>query len=207
MNICLAGAHRVGKSTLAKAIAEHTGWTFIPSRTVEAFQRRGIDISRIDMRAVPPLQRLEIQEDVLDMHEHDLWAQFANNWIADRSALDMATYATLELLGNKDTPEDRALAYIERCFAVANTHCGSVLLIQPGIPYVAAPGKPPPSRLYQEAFNTHLAGLLTDRRMKVSTAINRRDCLTLDDRVRAVLSTVSSFAAITQQKLTGTLLC
>ena len=45
--LALAGAHRVGKSTLAKTIADVAkGVTYVPSQTTSVFKSLGLDISK-----------------------------------------------------------------------------------------------------------------------------------------------------------------
>jgi hypothetical protein len=184
MSLCLAGAHRTGKSTLAQAVAAELGWRFIPSRAGDVVKAMGVDLGK---KTIPDVA-LEMQEEILKAHAFDLSAAAGEPWIADRSALDMATYATLVCL-NQVHPRQasRVLGYIEACFEVANRHCSAIVLVQPGIPYVAAENKPPPDVLYQEAFNTHVWGLMSDRRLKPRQAFLRRDVLGLQERVISVV--------------------
>lgn len=179
MSICLAGSHRSGKSTLAKLVADQLGWTYIPSRAGEVFASFDLDMSEEIAADV----RLEIQIAILDAHANDLSAQAGRPWICDRSALDSAAYMTLNMV--KDCPARlarRGMEYIDRCFQVANRHCAAIVLVQPGIPYVAAPNKPPPNDLLVEAMNTYVWGLMNDRRMTAKPAFIRRDVTDLDVR-------------------------
>jgi nicotinamide riboside kinase len=188
MSIALAGAHRTGKSTLAKATAEELGWVYVPSRAGQVAKAMGVDFTT----KMPSAELvIELQEGILAAHMDDLSRVGGRPWITDRSALDMATYCTLYALGEAHPRlASRVLNYIERCFDVANRHCAAIVLVQPGIPYVAATGKPSADPLYQEAFNTHLWGLMCDRRLHAKHAWMRRSITDLEERKAHVVGLV-----------------
>jgi len=198
MSIALSGSHRVGKSTLAQAAAKELDWAYVPSRAGEVAAAMGVDFSK----KVPPDVVIEMQEGILAAHLDDLSGLAGKPWIADRSALDMATYCTLYAL-NQAHPRQarRVLDYIERCFEAVNRHCSAIVLVQPGIPYVAAEGKPPPDDLYQEAFNTHVWGLIKDQRLHAQKAYVPRRLVDLEHRVQAVVSLVGKLTVIGRSRI------
>jgi hypothetical protein len=189
LNIALAGAHRTGKSTLAAAYAKSEGYAYIPSRAGEAFSLLGLRVGEpcsID-------QRISVQEKILDLHVADIRKHRVGNWISDRSTLDMAAYTLLHAAGSQDCDHQRVVDYMTRCFEVANRHYAMVVLVQPGIPYEAVEGKPPPNPAHQEMLNLVLFGLFQDPRIDTVTATMRREVLDLNHRVTALNHAVAAF--------------
>jgi predicted ATPase len=182
VSIALAGAHRTGKSTLAAAFAKKEGFTYMPSRAGEAFATLGFRVGD----TLTSEQRLTLQEKILNLHAADLRCHVAKPWIADRSALDMAAYMLLHAAGAPDCDHERIAGYVSRCFEVVNRHYGIIVLVQPGIPYVSAEGKPPPNPAQQEVLNLTLWGLLQDPRLEVRSAFLRRDVLDLKSRLTLI---------------------
>lgn len=184
MSICLAGSHRTGKSTLAKAFAAKTGWTYLPSQAGQVFVDMGVKVAH----DVAPELRLEIQEEILRRHEAAYSAHAGRPWISDRSPFDSAAYTVLDLLHLIHPRHySRVLSYVERCFDVANRHCSAIVLVQPGIPFVAEEGKMPPNELFVEAMNTQVWGLLGDRRLTAKAAFIRRDVTDLQERLEHLM--------------------
>jgi len=181
--LALAGAHRSGKSTLAKTIAYVAkGVTYVPSQTTSVFKSLGLDISK-------PLtfdQRMLAQEAILDLHLHDV-QHAPTPWIACRSTLDFAAYAMAEW--GKNAPpegEDRLLGYVDKCLKAASWTYTGIILVQPGIPYVEEEGKAPPSKTFQELMNTLCFSYMRDSRVNCSSWFLRRELTGLEERVQAV---------------------
>lgn len=180
--IALAGAHRAGKTTLAKAFADLADWTHVPSRMGEVFKRMGLKVGQ----PMHPNLRLEVQEAGLDLWVEDITAA-AMPWIADRSPLDYAAYVLADLGNAPEIDGPRAMAYVERCFEEANRYCGVIALVQPGIPYVEEEGKPPALPLGQEHFNAVVWGLMCDTRLEAMHARLPRHMTDLEMRVKALI--------------------
>jgi nicotinamide riboside kinase len=183
MSLCLVGPQRSGKSTLAKAIAEQTGMTYVPSQAGELFKEMGFAVDQ-------PLtfeERMSLQETVLDVHLAQL-STAGTYFIADRSSLDMAAYTMAEW--GKNAPldqEKRLLDYVERCYAVAGQHYSGVVLIQPGIEYVVEEGKPRPSLAFQETINTLLYAMMHDARVGCPRFMMQRWVVDLEERMARVM--------------------
>ena len=179
MTLALCGAHRTGKSTLAKTFSEKSGLPMLESQAGAVYKRMGFEVGQ----KLTPEQRLDIQEAILDQHIVDVTALGPGPMVSDRSPMDFAAYVLSELPGCKPETQKRAMAYINRCFQEANRRWSSIVLIQPGIPYVAAEGKPPPDILAQERMNAVLWGLLIDERAAFCSLSIPRSILTLEDRL------------------------
>lgn len=187
--IGIMGAHRVGKSSLAKAYAEKHGIKFIETPVSSIFKELGYDPAGVFDFAT----RLEIQEVILDRLEA-LYALYAGqNVIVDRTPIDMMAYTLAEVHGHAVAPEEQArlARYIERCFEVVNKRFTLLLLIQPGIPIVPAPGKAPLSPAYIEHLNSLMLGLGCDQRVKVPHYYMLRHVTAMEDRVDRLNGVVS----------------
>lgn len=180
-SIGLAGAHRVGKSTLAKAVAEKLGWSFLPSRATEVFAAHGFQVGeRLTFD-----QRLKVQTSILEAHIADA-AAMKGSWISDRTTLDLATYT---LMAGMDTEslQKETMAYVNRCLHEVNRLYGMVVLVQPGIAPVMEEGKFPPNPVTQELMNSSLWGLMANEAISINTMFLRRETIDLTERVDSVL--------------------
>lgn len=166
--IGIAGAHRTGKSTLAKAFAERHEMSFLETSVSKVFKDMGLDPSkRYDFAT-----RMNVQERVLDVMD-ELYAslKLTGEAITDRTPLDMIAY-TMADIGPGDITEEegaRFEAYVRRCIEVINQRFSMIVVIQPGIPLVAAEGKGFMNQAYIEHLNTIIRGLIADERITIYT--------------------------------------
>jgi predicted ATPase len=194
--IALCGAERVGKSTLAQAFARAHHLIYIPSRAGEVFRAMNLPVGPL-----PPEQRLVVQERILDAHVADIEAVKGDGaWIADRSTLDMAAYALFDL-ANSGVDPALVEGYVNRCFRVANFYYSMIVLVQPGIPYVEAEGKPKACLVRQALMNSIITGLLHDARALCSRWMLRSQVLDLDDRCETLMRLVTRFFQQTQNSM------
>jgi predicted ATPase len=182
MTLAFCGAHRTGKSTLANAICKRTGWAMVPSRAANAHEDLGFHVG-------DPLsfeERMAVQTLVLQYHVEDI-GKVPQNSVSDRSTLDMATYALCEWgMSAVGSQADQLQAYVDRCFKLAVRSYTAIILIQPGIPYVEAEGKPPPSQTYQNLFNYVVRSMMLDRRLNIPCFIMPQHLTSLEDRMDGV---------------------
>ena len=193
LGLGLCGAHRTGKTTIARELVKVNGLPMASSSTSQVAFDMGIDLTtRLDFKT-----RLAFQERVFDVHD-ELWGSFDGMFIADRTPIDLAAYLLADIPNNLDDPDliTQALAYTDKCFRSANRHFFTVALIQPGLPYLYEPGKPLPNKAYQEQHNTICTGLLYDNRYHRDLIILNRECLELSER--CVLVAQSAKAALGQ---------
>lgn len=127
IHIAFCGAHRVGKSTTAKAFADATGIPFLEIKSSSVAQRLGINVAVPQ----PPAQRLKLQTELLKMFREKM--SVPNNWVADRSPLDLLIYMMLEYPDAELTLQNYALSCVDLLFETV-TH---LIYIPPALPIVA----------------------------------------------------------------------
>ena len=197
MSLALTGAHRTGKTTLAKALCERSGMTYVPSMTSQVFSDLGLPVG-------VPLSvddRLRVQERVLETHIAQVRLA-GNYYVADRCPIDFAAYTLLDVAMRCDPDQEaRVHAYLDRCLRLTGELFSAVVVVPPGILYVVEEGKPPPSKAYQEAMNAMCVGLLRDNRVGVKLATLARNNLRLEDRTESVLAVWKALAQQASQEV------
>ncbi|MFK3741045.1 AAA family ATPase [Massilia sp. TN1-12] len=187
--IGLIGGHRVGKTSLAKAYAEKNDAVFLETSVSSMFKDMGHDPAGTFDFAT----RLTIQEEILKRLDVIYAAQPVDQAvITDRTPIDLLGYTMAEAVGMTVTPElqDRFDAYVRDCFRVLNKRFATVVLVQPGIPLVAAEGKAAMNKAYIEHLNSIMFGLMMDERTRPAHYYIRRTMLDFDDRLAALESAV-----------------
>lgn len=179
--IGLAGPHRSGKTTLALSFAEREGFAFVPTDTSGVFARLGFDPTKnYDFQT-----RLTIQEAILEDAYLKWQAHAGELFITDRTPLDMLGYTFADVTREPLVPEleARLVRYADRAIEITNRVFGLVVLIQPGIPFVAAEGKAPDSPAYIAHHTALVRGFLTDERVTVQCYSMPSNKLDLAERV------------------------
>lgn len=188
MSVGLCGAHRTGKTTLARAYAQKRGVTFVETSVSAIWHDLGLDPAKEYDFAT----RLAVQEEILKRVDA-IYAKYAGlDFITDRTPLDMAAYTLGDAIGERVPADcqDRLERYVQNCFEVTNRRFGMVLLIQPGIPLVDAPGKAAMNRGYIEHLNSLILGLTVDERLTSLHYYMPRAIVKPEDRLTALESTV-----------------
>jgi len=183
--IGLSGAHRTGKSALARAFAKKHKLTFVETSASAVFQEMGLDPSvTYDFST-----RLTIQEEILKRFDK-LYASHTRSdmSITDRTPLDMLAYTMAEAIGDTVLEEDqkRFEKYIQSCFDVLNKRFSTLIVIQPGIQIVAEEGKAALNNAYIEHLNSLILGLSVDERVKAAHFYIPRHMKGMEDRIAAV---------------------
>lgn len=176
----LTGAHRTGKSTIAKTLADQMKVPFLASSGSQVAKDMGIKVDG----GMPIMKRLEFQEQVLTVFEAE-YAKQHGMFVTDRTPLDFAAYTLADWIPGStgDAIETWVMDYITRCFEVTNRYFIVLGIVQPGIKYVQEDGKPTPSTLYQEVLNTSIIGMAWDDRIGSSVTMVPRELL--DNQARA----------------------
>lgn len=193
LGVGLTGAHRTGKTTVAKQIVDKNPTIpMVQASVSEIAKRHGFNINAKNSLE----ERLAFQEIVL----REFAAEYAKHnglFITDRTPLDFAAYMLADVRGNEVDPKLDGLVadYVERCIQVTLRHFALIVAIQPGIPYVDEPGKPTPSRCYQETISTIILGL------GISRIATERSFRTLDRGVTDLQQRVNAVAAMTSGTL------
>lgn len=196
----LLGAQRVGKSTLANSFAEQQGLLYVQTSASEVFALLGKD-PKIEY---PIGERLAIQEAILYALERQYAAARAVSqlFITDRTPLDLAAYMLADLqrstLANQPEVAQMVANYVQRCIEATNRWFAAVVLVQPGIALVEAPGKAPACPAFMEHMNAILGGLMLDDRLNSMHYKILRKHTSLEDRIDCINHVVAS--AQPQQK-------
>lgn len=138
MIICFAGAHRTGKTTLAKESAKHIGGEYISVDLGQVQRDAGYDSSNQDYTFG---DRIKIQE-ILFAHFSKLLSICARYpkeiLFLDRSPMDLVGYTLARVQGGNLTEEQHAwvMSFIQRCHALTSFFVDVLIGIQPGIPLV-----------------------------------------------------------------------
>ena len=160
--IGLSGAHRTGKTTLARAVEKGLGLRFIETSTSAVFRRMGLNPAiTYDFDT-----RLTVQREVLK-DAVALYQCAGDSFITDRTPLDMLAYTLADAIGDRVPADawDQFDEYAFDCFNETNKYFNWLVVIQPGIPVIDAPGKAATNRPYIEHLNSLIAGLVADERM------------------------------------------
>jgi predicted ATPase len=181
----LIGAHRTGKTTLARHYAQKTGCLFLETSTSAVFAELGVDPAKpMDFKT-----RMNAQEKILETLEAQYRAvSLKHDVITDRSPLDMIAYTMGDAVGDA-VPEDqqeRFAKYIDKCFEVTNKYFGVVVLVQPGIAMEPTPGKAAANRAYCEHLNLLLKGVMGDDRLTIQGYHLKKTSVDLEKRFAAL---------------------
>jgi hypothetical protein len=175
--IGLCGGHRVGKTTLAKAYADHAAIPFVQTSTTAVFQQHGLDPAQ----ALDFAKRLWIQEHVLSAAEA-VWKTSAH-FITDRTPIDFMAYTLGDIQGVTEVDSAALETYLNHCFAATAKYFRHLIIIQPGIELVYESGKAALNIAYIEHLNTLALGLCHDPRQRCPVQVMGREILNLRTRV------------------------
>ena len=185
-NLGLCGAHRTGKTTLAKAIAASFDIPFVQTTTSQVFADLGLDpAAPMDFAT-----RLFVQNHVLDAAEK-IWQDVAHPFISDRTPIDMIAYTLGDIQGKTEVNFDLLNQYIDRCLAITNQYFPNLAIIQPGIPLIYEQGKAALNAAYIEHINILVIGLCADARLQAQVFCNPREAIALDTRINKILKEFS----------------
>lgn len=181
--IGLVGAHRTGKTTLAKAYAEETEVPFVETSSSAVFERLGYS-PKVDYDFGT---RMIIQNAILD----DAVAKYAKHtgmFVTDRTPIDMLAYTMADVQRENLTLEqsEEFTKYFMRCFEETNKRFMCLMLVQPGIEIVDAPGKAPANPAYMEHLNTIMFGMLVGEFNSSSHFYLPRRTTDMTERVEAL---------------------
>lgn len=187
--IGLCGAHRTGKTTLARAYAQETGTLFVQSPVSQVWAELGLDPANPDFDFKT---RLDVQEVILDRLDAAYSAAAGIKAIADRTPIDLLGYTMAEALSHSVTEADMARfhRYVQRCFDVLNRRFSILLLIQPGIPLQLDQNKGSLNEAYIAHLNSLMFGLSVDERVRIPHFYMPRGTVDHADRMAALKSTV-----------------
>lgn len=158
MILGLAGSHRSGKTTLARAVAARGGIAFYDG----SFGRLARTLGYESVARMSIVERLTMQSRVLDQYEREIQIDAADR-ITDRTPLDMLAYLMAEVgmhAGLEDAASRAIVAYRDRCIALTRDLFDDVFLLQSLPVYVVADGKPSDDPAYQAHIQALIEGAI-----------------------------------------------
>lgn len=181
MRIGLCGAHRTGKSTLARLFSEVNDVPMVASSVSAIAMRYNFDMDS-DRRDEPSFR--EMQDVILDTLEKSFRGK--DSFISDRTPLDAAAYLLADMQANTGSPhfQEGVLQYVDRAIRLTNELFDTVILVPPGIDFEPMDGKPGGNLAYQEHHHLIVRGLMGD--IDIPSGVLARDNLKLDDRLDAL---------------------
>ena len=174
------GAHRSGKTTLAEAIALRTSCSLVKTQVSDVFKQAQLQ----PQQALDFATRLWIQQQIIQTTRQS-W-QLAH-FVTDRTPIDFMAYTLADIQGETIVDIPALETYLTTCFEVTNQIFTHLILVQPGIPLVYAPGKAALNKAYIEHLNTVMLGLCHDPRLHCPIWTLKRQLIHLEDRIQAVL--------------------
>lgn len=179
MSLGIVGCHRVGKTTLAKAISEKLDMPFVVSDVAGVLNSLDLDASKkMDFST-----RMRAQHAILEWHCSQ-WSEH-RVFVTDRTPMDFLMY-TMGDIDQSSSDWDMGVleSYANACFSATNRHFSLVLQVEPGIPIVKTKkntGACVPA--FMEKLNLIMKGLLCDSRLETEAAAMPRDILNHDQRL------------------------
>lgn len=183
MSYGIAGAHRVGKTTLCESLSNETDFGLLEMRVGNVFSDLGIDPAE-------PMSfqtRLGVQNEILD-RAIKVWAAEPTHFFADRTPIDMLAYTTADMDGQICLTDIEMAGYMEyrsRCYDALHRFFGVLIIVQPGIDLVD-PGEKPTAKMdkgFIEHLNSIVLGLAFAPECKLPVYIVPREVVDLDARL------------------------
>jgi hypothetical protein len=155
--IAIVGAHRTGKSSLAKAFAEKNHSEYLATTATGTFNRMGYD-PKLDYGID---DRIKIQFEILK-DISDQYASAKNGFITDRAPVDMAAYMLADIQRESCNAQQDMLVnlYLQDCVKITNKYFNLTYCLRPGIKVVEEKGKAPGGYGYVKHIDSLIVGLL-----------------------------------------------
>lgn len=123
----ITGAHRSGKTTLAKELAESLGFEFLETKVTDVFTQLGVD----PKANLPFDQRIDVQNEIMKSLQVQYELRSGKMFIADRTPFDVLGYTMADIQRNTLDEEMRAKVYRQVNFAaeiIANNLLACLIL-------------------------------------------------------------------------------
>lgn len=154
--IGICGAHRVGKTTLARHIAEDKGINLVLTNVGDIFIK---ETKYLPSDHIPFLERLDIQWRILQKCSL-LWDTQNGPFVTDRTPIDFIGYILLNVTNTTMDHSKEVNEYTNECLSVLNSTFTYLIHLQPFIEIISDLVKANTNPLYIEHLNAIIAGLL-----------------------------------------------
>jgi hypothetical protein len=193
MRIGFCGAHRTGKSTLARIIADQLGIHFLVTNVSQAPIWKETQTSPSDI--VVFSERLKIQFGLLD-YLRGQYEKAEKAFVADRTPLDLLGYLFAFLDHTCSNLWSNATrSYVDEVIDLAQKHFDKIFLVQPGIPVVPEVGKEGEiflGDIYRTAINNNILAFGVNYLHPEKFHVIPLQMINLEDRVRYVMEKLNS---------------
>jgi hypothetical protein len=188
LTIGLVGAHRTGKTTLARLYAEREGVEFVETSTSAVFKEFGYD-PKADYDFAT---RLFLQRKILDAMDKK-YCSAGGIFITDRTPLDALAYTLADVTRENINGElaREIEVYSSDCFKVLNRHFNILMLVSPGIKLIEEEGKAPANTAYVEHIHNLALGLLVGEYVEASHYFIPRSATDLELRYESLAAAVN----------------
>lgn len=183
--IGLCGAHRTGKTTLAKAFAEkHGEYSLLQTSASQVFKDMGLDPA-VDY---PLSVRMDVQERILASFEVQYRSFAGRKFITDRTPIDMLAYTLADVRQEPMSPEltERIARYRRDCIRLTNEFFSVLVVVQPGLPVKDGEGKASLSPAYIEHIASLVLGITVSEDVQAAHFYVPRRTLELSRRIACV---------------------
>lgn len=160
MSFGIAGVHRVGKTTLAKRLAETLDLPFLRTDVTGTLHKAGF---RTDV-PMSFKDRMKAQHAILE-HLNEVYRQ-ERIFITDRTPLCLMMYTLGDVTQDSGWDQDVVEDYQNACFDLANQHFSHLFVVQPGIQVEVAEGKGNLDEAYMNKLSSLILGLSVDDRLE-----------------------------------------
>jgi DNA polymerase III gamma/tau subunit len=187
--IGFSGAHRTGKTTLAREFASVLEFQNLETNTSK-FLKDNADIDVCNITSLH--ERIKVQKIILGKHIEDI--KSGKNIVTDRTPIDMLAYTLGELTMN-NAPEDvwaEFETYRQIALEATSRYYDIIFVTQPLPSYEQEAGKPKANLAYQWQIQYLIQGIISAKEIDIGMIAT---ILTTDRKARldAALSTFRDF--------------
>jgi hypothetical protein len=177
----LCGAHRTGKSTLARLISDRCDIPFVQTSVSDVFNSLGFDPAH----NLTLIDRLKVQNAVLDACISK-WRIQESLFVTDRTPIDFIAYMLASTRQEELTDElDRKVqSYFSRCLEILDIYFNTIIEVKPGIPVIQESGKASTMQSHIDHIALLVSGLCSAHSSNSGPIIGEIDHSLLDLDVR-----------------------
>ena len=203
--IGLCGAHRTGKSFLAKTWAEHAGYTYVDANVSGVLRSNGFDPATIQSNGI---YEFFVAQNIVREHLIEIAEEYSRKkevYVIDRTPLDALAYTrcymNAEMFGFvKEFEEKRKESffrnwmteYAKECYAAIAYLFSMTVLVQPGIAIKEDAKSALADELFLDHLNTLIKGDIAtilenyQNSLVPNIFVINRGIIDIDDRIEAM---------------------
>ena len=177
MRIALSGVHRSGKTTLCEKVSEMVNFPFFPMSISDSPAWCKFRVKPTDQMTF--IKRVELQDALLEymISKYKIFNQ-KENWITDRSPLDLIAYLMVNVDETADGAE-RIISFIEKCERTMTKYldCNFIVRMSDDVDKISINfdadkiGKVYSSYQYRYSIDQMMMALMQDMSENVTTSI------------------------------------